>query len=124
MSAESSHVGYLAFEAPLLCALTSLMAACLFFYAWRVGARPWFILLGVLGWLCWTLYFSLLAISAGPAPKLDRGDWAPAVRWAEIAGALLLACWLVLWTRDGIGRYRWYGSDPAMTPEDGEAAGC
>lgn len=109
--ADPSHVGYLAFEAPLLCALTSLTAACLFFYAWRIGTRPWWILVGVGGWLCWSLYFSLLAISAGPAPKLDRGDFATVVRWSEIAGALLLFSWLALWARDGIGRHRWYGAD-------------
>ena len=100
----------LAFEAPLICALTTFGAAILFFFSWRIGVRPWWVLVAVFGWLSWTIYFSLLAISAGPSPILDRGDMAPMVRWAELIGGVLLAIWLVFWTRHGI-RHPWHISD-------------
>lgn len=89
----------LAFEAPFLCALTSFSAALMFIYAWRIGSRPWFIVVGAFGWLSWTIYFGLLAITAGPAPMLDRNDIAPMVRLAELFGGMLIAAWLLLWIR-------------------------
>lgn len=96
------HQSMLAYEAPLVCALTSFAAATLFLYAWRIRARGWYALIAVAGWLCWTVYFSLLAISAGPAPMLKRGEMVEMVRVAELLGGLLLAVWLVAWVRFGV----------------------
>jgi len=87
----------LAYEAPLVCALTAFAAALLFFFSWRIGVRPWYVLVAVLGWLCWTIYFALLAITAGPAPMITRGDIVPMVRVAELLGGILIAVWLGFW---------------------------
>jgi len=92
----------LAYEAPLVCALTCFAAALLFAYSWAIQARPPYVLVGVAGWLAWTIYFSLLAISAGPAPMIKRGDMVDMVRAAELLGGLLLAVWLMCWVRFGI----------------------
>lgn len=92
----------LAYEAPFVCALTCFAAACLFSYAWRIGARPWYVLVAVAGWLSWTVYFALLTITAGPAPVMARGDLVPTVRLAELAGGLLIAAWLVFWIGFGV----------------------
>ena len=89
----------LAFEAPFVCSLVCFAAAILFVHAWRVQVHAWRIVLAALGWLCWTLYFALLAITAGPAPMLERGEVALAARWAELGGGLLLGGWLLLWMR-------------------------
>ena len=96
------HQSMLAYEAPLVCALTSFAAALLFAYSWAIRARPPYVLVGAAGWLSWTIYFSLLAISAGPAPMLARGDMVAMVRASEMLGGLLLAVWLVCWVRFGI----------------------
>jgi hypothetical protein len=101
----------LAFEAPLVCALTSFAAALLYFYAWRIGTRPWWVLLAVAGWLNWTIYFAMLAISAGPAPMISRSDITAMVRWSELLGGILLMLWLVFWTRRGIRSPFWYVPD-------------
>ena len=92
----------LAYEAPLVCALTSFAAALLFVYSWAIKARPAYVLVGAAGWLSWTIYFSLLAISAGPAPMIARGDMVGMVRASEMLGGLLLAVWLVCWVRFGV----------------------
>jgi len=96
------HSSMLAYEASLVCALTSFAAAILFVYAWVIKARPWYILVAVAGWLSWTIYFSLLAITAGPAPMLERSEIVDMVRTSEMLGGLLLAGWLVCWVRFGI----------------------
>ncbi len=94
------HSSMLAFEAPLVCAMVTFAAALLFFFAWRIGARPWYVLVAVFGWLSWTIYFALLAITAGPAPMLERGDIVAMVRWAELIGGVLIAVWLGFWLRN------------------------
>ena len=104
------HSSMLAYEAPLICALTSFAAALLFFFSWRIGVRPWWVLVAVFGWLAWTIYFSLLTISAGPAPMLRRGEITAMIRWAELIGGVLIAIWLIFWTRHGI-KYPWHISD-------------
>lgn len=95
------------FEAPLVCSLTTFLAALLFFFSWRIGVRPWWVMVAVGGWLSWTIYFALLAITAGPAPMIERSDIVPMVRWAELLGGVLIAIWLIFWTRHGI-RYPWH----------------
>ena len=104
------HSSMLAYEAPLVCALVTFAAALLFFFSWRIGCRPWWVLVAVVGWLSWTIYFSLLAITAGPAPMLDRSDIIPMVRWSELLGGILIGIWLVFWARNGI-KYPWHISD-------------
>ncbi len=93
------HQGYLAFEAPIICALTSFAAAQIYVYAWWLGVRPWPILIGALGWLIWAIYFAMLAVSAGPDPMIVRGNAMINIRIAELAGGLVLAAWLIIWSR-------------------------
>ncbi len=100
----------LAYEAPLICALVTFAAAWLFFMSWHIRQRPWWILVAMFGWLSWTIYFALLAISAGPAPMIERGEIVPMVRWSELIGAVLIAVWLVFWVRRGF-KNPWYSSD-------------
>lgn len=101
----------LAHEAPLICSLVTFAAAWLFFMSWRIRLRPWWVLVAMFGWLSWTIYFALLAISAGPAPMLKRADIASMVRWAELIGGVLIAVWLVFWIRRGL-------QHPLYTPDD------
>ena len=100
----------LAYEAPLISALVTFAAAWLFFMSWRLRLRPWWVLVAMFGWLSWTIFFALLAISAGPAPMLKRADITSMIRWAELIGGVLIAVWLIFWTRQGI-RYPWHISD-------------
>ena len=99
-----------AFEIPLFCSLVTFAAAWLFCMSWRIKLRPWWVLVAMFGWLSWTIYFALLAISAGPAPVLNRADIAFMIHLAEVLGALLIAIWLVFWGRQGL-RYPWHISD-------------
>jgi hypothetical protein len=101
----------LSFEAPLVCSLTTFAAALLFFFSWRIARRPWWVLMAVFGWLSWTIFFALLAITAGPAPMIERADITAMVRWAEMLGGVLIAVWLWFWFRHGIRGYPWYTSD-------------
>lgn len=102
------HSSMLAYEAPLVCSLASFAAAMLFFLSWRIGTRPWWVLVAVGGWLCWTIYFALLAITAGPAPMITREQIQLMVRIAELGGGALIGIWLVFWARQGIRGYPWY----------------
>lgn len=118
------HSSLLAFEAPLLCAMVTFAAAILFSYAWRIGSRPWYVLVGAGGWLCWTLYFGLLAITAGPAPHISRAEVTLMTRWAELIGGVLIAVWLVFWVRMGTRVPAWNVGDDSgdkynYTREDG-----
>lgn len=93
------HQGILAFEAPMVCALVCFAAAQLYVYAWWLGCRPWPILIGALGWLLWSIYFGLLAVSAGPSPQFLRADALSNIRLTELAGGVVIAVWLLLWSR-------------------------
>ena len=120
--ASPVHASALAFEAPLLCAMVTFAAAILFFYAWRIGMRPWYVLVAVGGWLAWTVYFGALAVTAGPAPRVSRAELALMVRWAELIGGVLLAVWLVFWIRFGTQVPAW--NVPDCPPEGSNPSGA
>ena len=94
----------LAFESTLVLALMALSSAAVWLLLWRRARAPYMLLL-LAGWLGLCLYWSLLAISAGPAPVLPRADIAVVVRALGILVALVIAagkvCMLARMFRNG-----------------------
>jgi hypothetical protein len=74
------HTEELAFGSTTLASVLSLAFAIIMVYAFVLGIRLRWLLVGAAGWLGLSLYFGLLAISAGPAPVISRGDIADWVR--------------------------------------------
>ena len=101
-----AHTSMLAFESPLVLALMALSSAAVWLLLWRRARAPYMLLL-LAGWLGLCLYWSLLAISAGPAPVLPRADIAVAVRALGVLVALVIAagkvCMLARMLRNGRG---------------------
>jgi len=87
---EGYHMTILALESPLSLAMMALLSALVWSLLWRRTRAP-YMLLSVAGWVVLCLYFSLLAISAGPAPVIVRGDITQPVRVLGILAAALLA---------------------------------
>ena len=63
----------LAFESALILALSALFSAGVWLLLGRRARAGYMLLLGG-GWLLLCLYWSLLAVSSGPAPVLPRGS--------------------------------------------------
>ena len=99
-----AHTSMLAFESPLMLALMALSSSAVWLLLWRRSRAPYMLLL-LAGWLGLCLYWSLLAISAGPAPVLPRADIAVAVRALGVLVALVIAagklCMLARMFRNG-----------------------
>ena len=99
-----THTSMLAFESALVLALMALSSAAVWLLLWRRSRAPYMLLL-LAGWLGLCLYWSLLAISAGPAPVVDRTIVAVAVRVLGIVVALVIAagklCMLARMFRNG-----------------------
>ena len=87
--AEGVHTSMLAFESPLLLAVMALASAAVWLLFWQRSRTPYMLLLA-LGWAWLCLYWSLLAVSAGPAPLLSRADLAMPVCALGIAAAVAL----------------------------------
>lgn len=85
------HTSMLAFESPLLLSVTALVSGGIWLLLWT-RTRIGYMLLLMLGWWLLCGYWSLLAISAGPAPVLSRGEIAVSVRLTGISAAAVLAC--------------------------------
>ena len=102
-----AHTSMLAFESPLLLALMALSSVCVWLLLW-LRTRAGYMLLMLPGWLLLCVYWSLLAVSAGPAPALDRGGIAVTVRVLGIAAAVLLAAGklLLFWRMARNGKRR------------------
>lgn len=79
----------LAFESALLLALMALSSAAVWLLLWR-STRTRYMLLLLAGWLGLCIYWAMLAISAGPAPMVARGDIAVAVRVLGIIVAAVI----------------------------------
>ena len=97
----------LAFESPMLLAVTALFCAATHLLRWRRdGERYRLPLVG--GWFALCIYWSLLAISAGPAPVLSRAYIAMVVRVLGILAACLMLTGggLMLWRMVCNGRAR------------------
>lgn len=93
-----AHTSMLAFESPLLMALMALSSLTVWLLLWR-KARAGYMLLLLGGWTALCLYWSLLAVSAGPAPILVRADIALWVRVLGIVAAVVMEAGklLMLW---------------------------
>jgi hypothetical protein len=96
------HVTVLALASPGLAALACLASVYLLVWLVYFGLASRMALLLAGAGLNWCVFFSLLFITAGPAPLLDRGEITPAVRYAEISGALFLLAWVVVKVRASI----------------------
>ena len=90
-----AHTSMLAFESPLLLALMALSSSAVWLLLWK-RTRARYMLLLLPGWLGLCVYWSLLAVSAGPAPVIARGDIAVAVRVLGVVVAVIMETGKVL----------------------------
>ena len=72
-----------AFEINIYAAAVSMFAAVVSFAIWR-KMRWRYMLPFILGWFGMVAYWSLLAVTAGPAPAIARGDIAAPIRGIEM----------------------------------------
>ena len=84
------HPGILAIASPLVMAIVCLWSGGVWLMLWRRNHAP-YMLLTAISWLALCSYFSLLAISAGHAPIIERGDLAPFLREWLLVVALIFA---------------------------------
>lgn len=93
------HVTWGAFSVNAAASITALLFCLTWLFAWR-RLRYAYMLLLAGGWLGLCVYWGLLAISAGPAPVIERGAIVVPVRATLLVSmALLLAgkvAWLVM----------------------------
>lgn len=85
------HTQDLAFASTTLASVLSLAFGMITIYAFVLGFRLRWLLFGAAGWLGLSIYFGLLAVSAGPAPVISRGDLAAYVRVVLIVAYGLFA---------------------------------
>ena len=96
----------LALEANWFAALVAVLSAAIWLVIWA-RSRQGYALLCAGGWLGLCIYWSLLAISAGPQPVLVRGSIALVVRVllvlaaAALGGGKLWLAWLA-WRRQPV----------------------
>ena len=76
--------------------LSSAAAATAVLFAIAVGlrVRQRHMLLGTAAMALLALWFAGIAITAGPAPVLKRGDVAEGLRWLALVASLLWLVWL------------------------------
>jgi len=102
-----AHTSALAFYSPLALSIACLLAGGVWLMLWS-RARVAYMLLAALPWWAFCAYFALLAISAGSAPVLTRGDIAETLRdWGLVVALLIVAGKFVLlraWWRNGKAR--------------------
>lgn len=72
-----------AFEINIYAAAVSMFAVVVSFALWR-KTRYRYMLPFAVGWWGMVAYWSLLAITAGPAPAIARGDIAAPIRGIEL----------------------------------------
>lgn len=85
------HTQDLAFASPTLASVLSLAFGMITIYAFVLGLRWRWLLLGAAGWFGLSAYFGLLSISSGPAPVISRGEIADWVRIVLIVAYGLFA---------------------------------
>ena len=68
-----------AIEVNATAAVVALAAAIIHLMLWRKQRLSYLALISA-GWLGLSIYWALLAVSAGQTPKWDRGDIAPVIR--------------------------------------------
>ena len=93
----ATHPSSLGFYANMSAAVAYFGLTMLFIFVWWVRLRPWFTLIGA-GWLALLcLYFSMLAISAGPDPIIDRAALVYPIRYTNLAATSLATLWALAW---------------------------
>lgn len=85
------HIGLLAQESATLASVLSLVFGVITAYAYHLGFRAHWLLFGAAGLWGLALYFGMLAVSAGPAPIVLRGDIALPLRSILLLTFALLA---------------------------------
>lgn len=94
-----THTSWLAQIAPAFAAIACLATAYVIVWMIFFKQRPtWFLLL-VTSYMFWCIFFSLLYISAGPNPAIDRINAVVPIRNAEFAGAFSLLAWATMMVR-------------------------
>lgn len=88
------HNGALAQLPYYICTLAALGGSLRLFLGIRRGARPRRHLWGAGAFFLLGVGFALLAITAGPAPVVSRGEITLVVRWLFLGGGLLWLGWL------------------------------
>lgn len=99
------HATFLALEANWFAAIVALLSASIWLVLWQ-RSRQGYSLACALGWMGLCAYWSLIAISAGPAPWVSRDDVALPVRALLIVsmGAMLAGKGVFLWRAWRLGR--------------------
>ena len=93
----ATHPSALALFVNTAAAVAYFGLTMLFIFVWWVRLRPWFTLLGA-GWLAMLcLYFSMLAISSGPDPVVERAALALPIRLSNAAATSLATLWALAW---------------------------
>lgn len=95
------HTGMLSFESPLLLSVMALVSGGIWLLLWTRTHIGYMLLLAS-GWLLLCCYWGMLAISAGPAPVLARGEIAASVRLMGVGAAAVLA------GGKGVMLWRWW----------------
>lgn len=83
------HVSMWAVEVNILAAVGALLSAAIWLFAWR-KTRQRYMLPLTASWLGLALYWSLIAVSAGPAPMWSRANLALVVRGILLLSVLLM----------------------------------
>lgn len=99
----ATHPSALALFVNTAAAVAYFGLTMLFIFVWWVRLRPWFTLVGA-GWLAMLcLYFSMLAISSGPDPVIDRVALVYPIRYINLAATGLATLWALAWAAQTAG---------------------
>lgn len=77
-----------------LLSVAAMTTAILFGVAVGLRLRSWHMMLGSAAMALLSLWFAGIAITAGPAPVVKRGDVADLLRWLALCASLLWLVWL------------------------------
>lgn len=106
------HTGMLSFESPLLLSIMALVSGGIWLLLWT-RTRIGYMLLLASGWWLLCIYWGLLAVSAGPAPALSRGEIAITVRSVGLAAVATLA------GGKGVMLWRWWRAERCCKQKEG-----
>ena len=86
--------GVLSIAPYALLSVAAATTAVLFAVAVGIGVRGKHMLIGAAAMGLLSLWFAGIAITAGPAPVVKRGDVADLLRWLALCASLLWLVWL------------------------------
>ncbi len=85
------HNSMMAYLSALFLSVACLLAGGIWLMLWTRN-RAAYMLPTALSWLAFSAYFAMLAVSAGSAPVVERGEIAEVVRgWGFATGVVILA---------------------------------